>query len=169
MFQLDSIFCVSSSNKKAVSTIVAYVILISIGLSLSVLVYNWLRFYVQDTDKAECPEGVNIIVKDYDCYSDSFNVTLKNQGLFNLSGFVLRVHDEEGRKSGIYYFGNDDLRGFEEINIAPGVSINREYSFAESSKEGVLDTVTLVEIQPVVREMGEFVYCADVATQEISC
>ena len=39
-----------SEDKSALSNVVAYVLLISITIGLSVLVYNWLRFYVVEDD-----------------------------------------------------------------------------------------------------------------------
>ena len=51
-------------NKRAVSMIVAYVILITIAIALSILVYNWLRFYVGPGEKVECPEGVSLIIQE---------------------------------------------------------------------------------------------------------
>ena len=56
-------------DKRALSNMVAYVLLISLTIALSALVYNWLRFYVSESDINECPEGMNLVIQDYTCFS----------------------------------------------------------------------------------------------------
>ena len=56
------------NNKRAVSILVSYVLLITITLSLSVLVYNWLKFYVSDEEIPECSSNVNIVIQDSACF-----------------------------------------------------------------------------------------------------
>ena len=67
-----------NKKKKALSNIIAYVLLISISLSLSVIVYNWLKFYVSEDDVETCSDGVNVIIENYECYQ--FNKTTNKSG-----------------------------------------------------------------------------------------
>ena len=166
-----------NKNKKAVSIIVSYVLLITITLSLSVLVYNWLKFYVVDPEIPECSSNVNIIIQDYYCvksYTNStggfipgnLQITLKNKGLFNVSGFSLRVHDRPDADFGLYSLEDQG------VPLGPGEEFYQQYNFsdivANTMAVNQLDTITIVEVQPFVEEDGK-VICKSYAIQKVNC
>ena len=76
---------------------VAYVLLIVIAISLSILVYAWLKIYVIKPTPA-CHEGVSLIIYNYECDSvvKNLSLTVQNQGTFGVDGFVIRIANEEG-------------------------------------------------------------------------
>ncbi len=160
-------------KKNALSNIVGYVLLISITISLSVLVYGWLRFYVSEDEIEMCPSGVNIIIKDYGCIKSPvgetpnkgyFNITLKNKGLFKVDGYILRVHDRDDANFGFYTFDNDGTV------IMPGEEYSAIYYFADKTfADGkVLKTVTLIEVQPFIMDGGK-ISCKSYTSQKIEC
>ncbi len=165
-----------NKNKSALSNVVGYVLLISITISLSVLVYGWLRFYVQDEDVDTCSDGVNIIIRSYQCFlpgtdgkGGRIKVVLKNKGLFTVDGYELRVHDRGGADFGFYLF---DKEGAE---IKPGEEYNETYYFVNNLQKGdsglidyQLDDVTFLEVQPFMKE-GENIRCKSYASQEVVC
>ena len=143
-------------DKKALSDVVAYVLLISITIALSVLVYNWLRFYVGEEDVPSCPEGVNIIITDYTCIiDDKLSVTLKNKGRFAVDGFVLRVHNRTDADFGFY------------ILNATGALIKPGEEHSTIVNLSGVSTVTYLEVQPFIRE-GNDISCRSIATQKVS-
>ncbi len=160
----------STKNKKALSNIVGYVLLISITLSLSVLVYGWLKFYVSGDDIETCPNGVNIIIKDYECVStvlggeDGYlTLTFKNKGLFTVDGYLLRVHDRQDADFGFYTF---DETG---AVIKPGEEYIKTYNFDENIINGYkLKQVTTIEVQPFIMEEDQ-INCKVYTSQKISC
>lgn len=81
-------------DKRGVSVILGYVLLISTAIILSVIVFQWMRSYVP-RDATECPTGVSISVLNYE-YSteDWLNLTLKNNGNFNIGGFFIRASNK---------------------------------------------------------------------------
>jgi len=154
----------SGRSKKGLSNMVGYVLLITITISLSFFVYNWLKFYVTQEDAVECPEGVNLIVSSYECtkgVGGNLNLTLKNKGLFSVNGYILRVHDREDAKFGFYILDG------EGATIAPGKTFNKNYYFSDYNKKE-LDDLTLVEVQPYIRE-GINISCESYAFQRIDC
>lgn len=166
-----------NKNKKAVSIIVSYVLLITITLSLSVLVYNWLKFYVVDPEIPECSSNVNIIIQDFFCVPSNTNttgfytagnvqITLKNKGLFNISGFNLRVHDRADAEFGLYSLEEGG------VPLGPGDTFNETYLFDDIVENTMavnqLDTITIVEVQPFVEEDGK-VICKSYAIQKVNC
>lgn len=157
-----------SKRKKALSNIIAYVLLISISLSLSVVVYGWLKFYVSEDDIETCPSKVNIIIKNYKCNKTTTEsgwlmVTLKNKGLFTVDGYVLRVHDRPNANFGFYVF--DDVGTI----IAPGKEYSKTYYFNESIINGYeLSDITFIEIQPLI--MGKKnISCKSYSSQDVIC
>jgi len=154
-------------SKKGLSNMVGYVLLITITISLSFFVYNWLKFYVTQEDFEKCPEGVNLIISSYECtksvgdVSGNLNLTLKNKGLFSVNGYILRVHDREDAKFGFYIFDG------EGVTIEPGKTINKNYLLSEYKVKNLTD-LTLVEVQPYIRE-GINVSCESYALQRINC
>jgi len=81
-----------SKQKKGISVIVGYVLLITISLSLSFLVYEWMK---RQTPKSttECPETLSMIFQDYSCDTTNnvLNLTLKNNGLYDIQGAIIKV------------------------------------------------------------------------------
>jgi len=83
-------------SKKGISVIVGYVLLVVIALSMSLLVYSWLKSYIPK-ENPECPSTLSIIIEDYSCPgNDKLVLTLKNTGFFNIDGFVAKVSNETG-------------------------------------------------------------------------
>ena len=75
-------------KKKGVSPVIGYVLLISFGIIMSIIAYNYLKTYVP-TEGVSCPDGSSVFVKDYACEAGMLNLTLKNNGKFNLEGYFI--------------------------------------------------------------------------------
>jgi len=159
----------SAKNKKGLSDVIAYVLLIAITISLSVMVYSWLRFYPGFFGEGEqCPEGISVIVKDYECMGGldgSVNVTLKNKGRFNVSGYVLRVNDRPDAQLGFYVLDNSGTK------IAPGSEYSKIYYFNDSSYnfDHDLEGISLIEVQPFRADKDGDKLCDSLSFQEAVC
>ena len=79
-------------NKKGLSIVIGYILLVSISIAMSVIVFQWIKNYVP-TEEVNCPEGTSIFVKsiDYDCENSILNLTIKNNGKFSINGFYIRA------------------------------------------------------------------------------
>jgi hypothetical protein len=87
---------IEKRNKKGLSVVVGYVLLIVFVVFLGVVVYNWMKTYVPQDD-LNCPEGTSLFIKDYNCTTNSqLNLTLKNNGKFNVGGYFIRVTNTSG-------------------------------------------------------------------------
>ena len=154
-------------QKKGLSNMIAYVLLITITISLSILVYNWLQFYVGASDFEECPEGVNLVIQNYSCiegHGGQVNVTLKNKGRFEVDDFILRVHDRDDADFGLYI-----------LNVSGGaIPVGglsfQNYTIPNSDEETRFTTVTLIEVQPIiVGEDGRNISCPSFTAQSVVC
>lgn len=97
-------------NKKAVSIMIGYVLLIIIAVAVSVLVYGFLKAYVPK-EKPQCEKELALIIEEVkiNCESDvpqSIDVTVNNRGLFKVDAVFIRL-EKEGRR--VKKFINDPL------------------------------------------------------------
>lgn len=78
----------TQTKKKGISPIIGYVLLVTFVIILGVLIYNWMKTYVPQED-LECPDGTSLFIKDYSCDSSTLNLTIKNNGKFNVGGYFI--------------------------------------------------------------------------------
>jgi hypothetical protein len=124
----------SKNNKRAVSLMVSYVILIAIGVALAVGVYAWIRTYNPNPQK-ECEPDTSLILESYTCPDNrSVILRLKNNGRFNVSGFVFKVGNYTERAP-IHFFS--PISGISSVQ--PGF-----YVFASPLGPGESAQVTFV-------------------------
>ncbi|MDD5023279.1 MAG: hypothetical protein PHU63_03865, partial [Candidatus ainarchaeum sp.] len=79
-------------TKKGLSVMIGYVLLVAIGIVMSIIVYGFIKTYVP-TDPLECPEGVSVFIQNakYDCEANTLEITLKNNGKFNVAGYFIHA------------------------------------------------------------------------------
>ncbi len=73
-------------NKKAVSILVGYVLLILLTVSLAGLIYGFLQYRARLPEKLSCPEDVSVYVVNYSCEDGIITFWIKNSGLWNITG-----------------------------------------------------------------------------------
>ncbi len=190
MWLLEKRFIMNSlwlHDKKAVSEMVSYAVLIIIAIGLSVLVYAYLQVYVPK-EKATCPSDVALIVQEYTCTASktigqaNLTLTLLNKGFFTLDTVYLRVGPEERRikelindpnsavSSSAIAYDNFYLFWIDENNtkrqgLPPGKTYQRTYhpKLNQSGTYGL-------EVQPALLRKGKLVLCERaVTTQTLSC
>ncbi len=148
-------------NKKAVSEIIGYVMLISISLTLASLVFVWLKGYLPSNEgEIQCEENTAIIITDYNySYSQNFlNITISNKGLFDVDGYILRVSNESLRDVGIYTLNRSG------IPLQVGETYYDVYTSFETDEvlpKEITGRLYLIEIQPLIKKSGKFRYCND--------
>ena len=77
-------------DRRGVSVVIGYVLLIAMALGISGAVYAFLKFYVPK-DVPQCPLDVNIIVTNMSCSAEHFEITLSNKGLFSVDGVYIKL------------------------------------------------------------------------------
>lgn len=106
-------------NKKAISEIISYAILITITIGVSIGVYAWLKYQIPSCNEndnncflpVDCPEGTSIMINGYSCDSLGIKFILTNNGRFNVSGIILSVTDDASKIPAYY---------LDPIGSAPG-------------------------------------------------
>lgn len=145
-----------ANRKRAITELLAYTLLIGLAISLSILVYNWLRFYVLPYEPKICPDGVSLILQEYSCSAGRINITVKNKGLFNVNGYLVKINNETDPYSGkprglpVYLLGSVSLI----TPLNPGDSISNEWEYKSS-----YGRVVEVEIEPFRKQENVVTYC----------
>lgn len=126
------------SNKRAVSNIVAYVLLISITIALSVLVHNWLRNYVADDSVSECPSGVSIKIKKYLCQNEDniMLLELENNGRYSFVDLSVKINNISNSDIGIYDASGDLFEIEKDDNLIFSLNFDSEYNMSNIKNFG---------------------------------
>lgn len=161
------------TNKKAVSEIVSYVLLIVIALSLAAGVYTFLKTSVPnpDNEQEKCSEDTSLSLSDYECTPQEdkiITLTLENKGLFNIDGFTITatnnpdalaitmLNTSEGKpeeiQPGRYYF---------EPTLKLGDF--RKVSFSYTG----LNNIAKIRVRPFVNGKTELLLCPTISELRI--
>lgn len=99
----------SFQNKKGLSEMVGYAILVVIAIGLSILVYSYLKNYVP-RGEIDCKDGISLMVKEISCTKGQYTISdtsispfygisldLYNNGRFTLDGAFIRFGELDSR------------------------------------------------------------------------
>ncbi len=153
------------NRKKAVSEMIAYVLLIVIAISISVVVYAVLNAYIP-REAEKCPDDVRLIIQDYTCSGDIFNLTVKNQGLHSVDGMYVHISNQSGKPAAfpLDEKGNPGTSG--EIFFSSKLNASDSKTFAfDYSKYNL---IIKISIKPF-RTGKTLVLCDAVTMQDINC
>jgi len=166
-------------NKKGLSVIIGYVLLISISIVMSILVYQWLKTYVP-TEEIKCPEGTSLFIREinYDCTNSVLNITVKNNGKFSIDGYFIHVSNKTDEQLAVIdisqriTFGGNisgnaiTFSEWTENSLTPDENNIKISSFNVTG----YGTLTKVELIPTriqeVNDKNKFVSCGDVRVEE---
>lgn len=143
------------NRKRAISELIAYAMLIGLGVTLSVIVYNWMRIYVMPSAQLKiCPSGVSIMLDNYVCANGKINITIANKGLFKIDGYLVKINNEtdvSGNPKGLPIH----LLYTESVQLMPGQRHTKEWNYMNDYKK-----VVEVEIAPFRKDGNKQVYCS---------
>lgn len=160
-------------KKRGVSEIVSYTLLIVIALSISVLVYAYLKVYVPK-EKPECKEGINLIIEEVNCNftRKELSLVLQNRGLFKVETAFIRIGKSSELKkivsganpvtlysnAGTLYLRPQESTYLIAFNISSAVASSGEYIIevqpAHFTKEGSKNPDTLALCPSITQTIG---------------
>ncbi|MEI7719167.1 MAG: archaellin/type IV pilin N-terminal domain-containing protein [archaeon] len=161
-------------NKKGVSEIVSYVLLISITFIIAGMVYSWLTFYVTPGKETKCEEGVSITLRSYvyNCTTKAFNLTLQNRGLFDIDGYIIRVGNQSDSEIGVYTI-NKTGKILNTSEVYTDVYINSSHldslDATNTLQKNMTGNISFIEIQPFEIQESARVFCESVVKQKVVC
>lgn len=159
-------------NKSGVSLMISYVILISIAVGISIGIFAWLKVFSGDVKpKINCDENTFITLTNYRIEDDELFLNIKNNGRFNVSGFILSVANDTEKKPAIYLKEKGSPYGGHYYFIKPlRPGERKEVIFTTETKEGGefdLLELKVIQIQPFIIVDLDTIVCDDAVIKEI--
>ncbi|MFH1607758.1 MAG: hypothetical protein ABIA78_01360 [archaeon] len=169
-------------SKKAISIMIGYVLLISFAVIIGVIVFQWLKTYVP-RESLECSEGTSLFIKDYDydCILNTLDLTITNNGRFNIGGYFIKATNSSEQELATYDLSNFST-GDKIGNIVKFQGIENSFKPDNPEETHVFDlstsgfgTIYSVEIIPIRwqtennkkqlvscsnAKVKEFIYCS---------
>ncbi len=145
-------------NKKGVSVIIGYVLLIVIAISLALLVYAWMKGNLPK-EKQQCPDEVSLVIKDYNCFENGkINITLKNNGFFDIDGFIAKISNKSKSLPILALKGVFPVQSNDGQFIF-GVPMNSSQEFTETFDYSNHNLILDLQIMPLKRIGNKLVLC----------
>lgn len=167
-------------DKRAISAMIGYVLLITFAIVIGGFLYNWMETYVPK-DKIECPDGVSIFIEDVSCRkmgdnNYSLNISLNNNGRFDLGAYTIYGSNDSSQK-----LATIDLSNYTEYGENKGgvVLFNGKIgNFFKSSDKNKVDAfynvpydVRFIEIIPQrleeIENRKKFVVCSSAKVKKL--
>lgn len=170
-------------DKRGLSIVIGYILLITISIVMSIIVYQWLKTYVP-TESLKCSEGTSIFIKDisYDCTSSKLDITVNNNGKFSIDGYFIHVSNKSDEElatidlsskiiSGGSIFGNSiKFSDLVDNSLAPAGERPSSFNVAEYCPCDVGKKLVKVEIIPIriqeIKNKNWTVSCSDAKVEE---
>ncbi|MDO8622702.1 MAG: hypothetical protein Q7R52_00480 [archaeon] len=130
-------------EKRGVSLMIGYVLLISMAVILSVVAYQLMKTYIPK-DIGECPDDVSMLIQKTTCSGGKITFEMSNNGLFNIDGIYIEATTTLNEEI-INLADPDEIFAFNEFK--PN-DIREEY-FGCPASETCPITISVVEITPV--------------------
>jgi flagellin-like protein len=165
-------------NKKGLSEVVSYVLLIVVAVSLAVIVYGWLKVQLPK-EKPLCPDNIGIAIKSYNCnlVQKTVNITIENRGYFNIEGVNVKIANTSG---GVAALPVTAISGAIAVNNEGFIYFNRALNPREeyfaSYNYSIHNQIKKIQIIPFIFDkktgssQNQIILCTDnILSQEIQC
>ena len=165
-------------NKKGVSIMIGYVLLITAAIVMGVIVYQWLRTYVP-IEAPACSEEISVFMKRYSCDAgNELTITIKNNGKFNLAGYFIHVSTNPTQEIATIdlseYVTTGGISAGGSVIFSAGsansLQPNKEFVSIFDLSATNLGQIHLIEIIPVrfqeIRNKLTFVSCGNAKIRE---
>tara|TARA_Y100000310_G_scaffold310427_1_gene355661 strand:- start:1584 stop:2837 length:1254 start_codon:yes stop_codon:yes gene_type:complete len=179
-------------SKKAVSIMISYVLLITIAIIMSIIVFSYLRYIANVEPVIDCKDGTSIVLEDYICDKDAGTIilSLRNNGRFNVYGFIPTFGGNVLREptTRLFYNAQSTLVGFDGVAggspphdppkfasiLEPGEIVSVVFTNKEIKASGGLpelvrfEFVRNLKIQPysIDEETGTRIPCGSVISRQ---
>jgi len=156
------------NNKRGISELISYVLLIVMAVAIASGVYIWLKTTPPDFKAEECPYGLSLIIEqcNINTASNQINLTFKNNGRFNVTGAFVYLNLENGTLitlETLPYNLNKIDQDYFPIQGEAYYSINfRNYNLFP-------ENITSIDFIPVKNMLRSTVSCAKVSYPISSC
>ncbi len=157
---------------------VGYVLLVVIAISLSALIYTFLKLYVPK-EKPECKDGITIAIQNVECQNGILTATLQNTGRFKINAVYIRIGNASREYREWINDPNDQSVNYEDfyplnLQLGKGMFPGETKEFGPFAVRNIVraDGDYVIEAQPAIftgkGTIEELALC-NIASQTISC
>lgn len=173
-------------NKKAVSELISYVLLIVIAIGASVLVYSALKLYIPKPGPT-CQDGISLVISDfYSCKietapnSANLTLSLSNKGKFTVDAAYIRIGRPDQKTTvwinavnlSQYYLYYNSIKGLPPGQETPMQTYKINDRTIQGTSPITIAGPYILEIDPVIidKTTKKEAICKNaIITQEITC
>lgn len=164
------------NDRKGVSIMVGYVLLIAIAIALSTAVFFYLKLYLPD-ERPECDVDIKMTIDSAVCVFDNditptysnVRLNITNKGLFKIEGAYIKIGDASRAF-------REDLNPANPLSLASACNGNNEFlnpgdkSCFEYTYNKAPNEIQEISVQPVVWINNEPVLCPEsIVTRRVAC
>lgn len=148
-------------QKKGVSIMVSYVLLIALAISLSIGVFFYLKLYLP-SESPNCPDDISITIDEIKCSRNTLtsyvvDITLTNRGLFTIDSAYIKMGDADRIfKKSIY---DPDGRLSSSCNSGLGLKPGESYCEILSVTGPIPSASQEISVEPLIYIDNEPVLC----------
>ena len=171
-------------NKRGASEMIGYILLIVFAVIISVIVYQWLKTYVPK-EPLQCSAEISLFIKEATFNSSNLNVTIKNNGKFNVAGYFIHAKNNSSQELPTIdlsnYLNQSSFSERQGINLSNfvlfvGLAGEKENPFKPGEQAthifnipASIGNITSIRIVPTIFKKEEnrnrFVSCGDSRTE----
>lgn len=180
---------IRQKNKRGISLMVSYVMLIMIAITLSIIVFATLKSKLPRA-KVSCPDGVSMVIKTHKCYNNDniIEIAFQNKGFFDIDGVFVKASKTNAGKAvhGLTPVPEDSLNKYTKAltSSRPGLlafgqgtliplsaKSNRNLDIYVQNFSYDAGGIKKVRIEPFVfGDEGEFIICeSEIKTIDVEC
>ena len=166
-------------NKRGVSVLIGYVLLVVFAVIIGAIVFAWLRSYVPG-DTLNCPDGTSVFIREasFDDSSNQVRIILKNNGRFDIAGFFIHATNSSAQEVATidlsnystiddYVLGNSIVYVWGENSISPG-DTNTSMFDLSASQIGEPYSVSIIPVRYQIEGNRErFVSCPNAKAESL--
>ena len=140
---------------------IGYVLLVTFAIIMGSVIYQWVKTYVPK-DIMDCPDETSILIKDvsFDCESLELNITLQNNGRFNIAGYFIHATSNPNQTLATIDLSSDIVDGGKLLGNSILFSPVNENSFIPNNEPvthffNLNQKIYSIEITPIRYQLEE--------------
>ena len=169
-------------NKRGVSLMIGYVILIAIAIALSTAVFFFLKLYLP-SEKPQCYENIDLVIDESNCSIINFDpisglgaaaniyIAFSNRGLFSLDAAYIKFGEVDRTFRTILHDPERDLLSSncngQSPNLRPGAQFCKPFTYSSTVSSS---KVYEVSVEPLIWIDNKPVLCPEsIVKKRIGC
>lgn len=170
-------------EKRGISPVIGYVMLVIIALAVGALIFTWMRGFAP-AESNTCRDGISLAIVQTECDENWLNLTSKNNGRFNVGGYsIIASVNPDSTIGSVPLAGHWVRSGSHEafntstsaLLFVPANGLNLSENRTDVFNLSGIGNLSFIQILPIRQEViggkKEVLVCgkAEIRRHEVSC